>query len=68
MALSAQEENSRPEASETKTIQHAKAVANKNDVKTSKFESFCKVLAVVIVIIAFVGHLLRGAQEGKFSA
>ncbi|XP_028402866.1 N-acetylneuraminate 9-O-acetyltransferase-like [Dendronephthya gigantea] len=71
MALTVKEADSRPEASETKTVRngqhHDKASANINEVKTSRSESFCKGLAVVIVMIAFVYHLLRGAQEGSDS-
>ena len=31
----------------------------------SKYEFICKVLAVVIVFVAFISHLLRGTQEGR---
>ena len=55
---------------ETKTNKNnahhpAKTPAKKDDVKTSKYESFCKIAAVIIVVVAFVSHLLRGAQEGR---
>ena len=37
----------------------------KTDMSGSKYEFICKVLAVVIVFVAFISHLLRGTQEGR---
>ena len=44
----------------------AKAPAKLDEARTSRSESFCKLLAVFIVLVSFVFHLLRGAQEGMF--
>ena len=43
-----------------------KTLAKKDEAMTSKYESFCKLIAVAIVVISFVFHLLRGAREGMF--
>ena len=55
---------------ETKTLEKNSQNDSKTSVimkecKTSKYESFCKILAVAIVVIAFVFHLLRGGKEGR---
>ncbi|XP_046860226.1 LOW QUALITY PROTEIN: N-acetylneuraminate 9-O-acetyltransferase-like [Xenia sp. Carnegie-2017] len=39
--------------------------AKPSDESTSKFESYCKLTALVIVLVALVYHLLRGSQEGS---
>ena len=36
------------------------------DMRLSKYEFFCKALATVIAIVAFIFHLLRGTTEGEF--
>lgn len=40
-------------------------VAKPSDESSSKFESYCKLTALVIVLVALVYHLLRGSQEGS---
>ena len=35
--------------------------------KDSKYDSFCKFVAVVIVVISFVFHVIRGTREGELS-
>ena len=42
----------------------AKTPSKKDEGRTSKYESFCKIVAVIIVVVAFVFHVLRGAKEG----
>lgn len=43
-----------------------KAGAKVDKTKNFKYECCSKIIAVVIVLIAFVSHLVRGASEGKF--
>ena len=46
---------------------HTKVPVKMDEAKSSKYESLCKIIAVILVVVAFVSHLLRGAHEGRFS-
>jgi hypothetical protein len=44
----------------------AKTSGKMRGVQNSNYEGFCKIVAVVVVVVAFVFHVLRGTQDGRF--